>query len=191
MDWIWIFIGTVLVNNYVLVKFLGLCPFMGVSQKPEAALGMGLATSFVLTLTSTFSYALFHYLLLPLGMTYLQSIVFIITIATVVGICELMMRQLTPIIYQMLGIYLPLITSNCAVLGVALLNTRQATSLLESAWYGFSASVGFTVVLILFSTIRERLVGADVPMPFKGVPIALITAGTMAIAFMGFGGLTP
>ena len=190
MDLLWVFIGVVLVNNYVLVKFLGLCPFMGVSQNPQASLGMGLATSFVLTFTSTVSYALYHYLLVPLDVVYLQTIVFIVTIAAVVGVCELMMRKLTPILYQMLGIYLPLITSNCAVLGVALINTRNATSLFESAWYGFSAAVGFTVVLILFSTIRERLTGADIPSPFQGVPIALITAGTMAIAFMGFGGLT-
>jgi electron transport complex protein RnfA len=190
MEWIWIFLGTVLVNNYVLVKFLGLCPFMGVSKNPEAALGMGLATSFVLTLTSTLTYAIYHFILIPIGAVYLQTILFIITIATVVGVCELMMRSLTPILYQMLGIYLPLITSNCAVLGIALLNTRNASSLFESAWYGFSAAVGFTVVLILFSSIRERLVGADVPSPFRGVPIALITAGAMSVAFMGFGGLT-
>ena len=189
MEWLTILLSVVLVNNYVLVKFLGLCPFMGVSQKPEAAIGMGMATTFVLTLTSAISYALYTFVLVPLDLQYLQILLFIVCIASVVGFCELFMRKASPILHQMLGVYLPLITSNCAVLGVALLNVRNAQSIAQSAWYGFAAAIGFVLVLYLFAMIRYRLSAAMVPQAFKGAPVALITAGFMSVAFMGFAGV--
>lgn len=188
-EYILIIISTVLVNNFVLVKFLGLCPFMGVSKKTDAALGMGLATTFVLTLSSVLSYLIFNYLLEPFGLEYLQTIAFILAIAAVVGFTEMAIHKTSPTLYQVLGIYLPLITTNCAVLGVALLNVGENNDFISSAVYGFGAAVGFTLVMVLFASIRERIDASDVPMPFKGAPIALITAGLMSMAFMGFGGL--
>ncbi|WP_321323676.1 electron transport complex subunit RsxA [Thiomicrorhabdus sp.] len=188
-EYILILISTVLVNNFVLVKFLGLCPFMGVSKKTDAALGMGLATTFVLTLSSVLSYIIFTYLLEPFGLEYLQTIAFILAIAAVVGFTEMAIHKTSPALYQVLGIYLPLITTNCAVLGVALLNVGEKNDFIASAVYGFGAAVGFTLVMVLFASIRERIDVADVPGPFKGAPIALITAGLMSMAFMGFGGL--
>ncbi|WP_127470811.1 electron transport complex subunit RsxA [Thiomicrorhabdus aquaedulcis] len=188
-EYILILISTVLVNNFVLVKFLGLCPFMGVSKKTDAALGMGLATTFVMTLSSVLSYIIYTYLLQPFGLEYLQTIGFILAIAAVVGFTEMAIHKTSPALYQVLGIYLPLITTNCAVLGVALLNVGEKNNFIESAVYGFGAAVGFTLVMILFASIRERVDAADVPTPFKGAPIALITAGLMSMAFMGFGGL--
>lgn len=184
-----ILVSTVLVNNFVLVKFLGLCPFMGVSRKLEGAIGMGLATTFVLTLSSVCSYLLNAYVLVPLGLEYLRIIALILVIASVVQFTETMLRQTNPLLYQVLGIYLPLITTNCAVLGVALLSIREQQSFTESAVFGFGAAMGFSVVLVLFAAIRERLTLADVPGPFKGASIALITAGLMSMAFMGFAGL--
>jgi electron transport complex protein RnfA len=184
-----ILIGTVLVNNFVLVKFLGLCPFMGVSRKLETATGMGLATTFVLTLSSVCAYLVNEYLLMPLGIEYLRTIAFILVIAVVVQFTEMIMHKTSPLLYQVLGIFLPLITTNCAVLGVALLNFQAQRSLLESALYGFGAAVGFSLVLVLFAAVRERVDVADVPQPFKGNAIALITAGLMSMAFMGFAGL--
>ncbi|NPA72849.1 MAG: electron transport complex subunit RsxA [Gammaproteobacteria bacterium] len=188
-DYVLILISTVLVNNFVLVKFLGLCPFMGVSKKTDAALGMGLATTFVLTLSSVLSYIIYTYLLQPFGLEYLQTIAFILAIAAVVGFTEMAIHKTSPALYQVLGIYLPLITTNCAVLGVALLNVGEKNDFIESAVFGFGAAVGFTLVMVLFASIRERIDVADVPGPFKGAPIALITAGLMSMAFMGFGGL--
>ncbi|BCN93223.1 electron transport complex subunit A [Thiomicrorhabdus immobilis] len=188
-EYVLILISTVLVNNFVLVKFLGLCPFMGVSKKTDAALGMGLATTFVLTLSSVLSYLIFTYLLQPFGLEYLQTIAFILAIAAVVGFTEMAIHKTSPALYQVLGIYLPLITTNCAVLGVALLNVGEKNDFIASAVYGFGAAVGFTLVMVLFASIRERVDVADVPGPFKGAPIALITAGLMSMAFMGFGGL--
>lgn len=188
-EYILILISTVLVNNFVLVKFLGLCPFMGVSKKTDAALGMGLATTFVLTLSSVLSYIIFTYLLEPFGLEYLKTIAFILAIAAVVGFTEMAIHKTSPALYQVLGIYLPLITTNCAVLGVALLNVGEKNDFIASAVYGFGAAVGFTLVMVLFASIRERIDVADVPGPFKGAPIALITAGLMSMAFMGFGGL--
>ncbi|WP_319557511.1 electron transport complex subunit RsxA [Thiomicrorhabdus sp.] len=188
-EYLVILISTVLVNNFVLVKFLGLCPFMGVSKKTDAALGMGLATTFVLTLSSVLSYIIYTYLLQPFGLEYLQTIAFILAIAAVVGFTEMAIHKSSPVLYQVLGIYLPLITTNCAVLGVALLNVGEKHDFISSAVYGFGAAVGFTLVMVLFSSIRERLEVADIPGPFKGAPIALITAGLMSMAFMGFGGL--
>jgi electron transport complex protein RnfA len=184
-----ILLSTVLVNNFVLVKFLGLCPFMGVSRKLETAMGMGLATTFVLTLSSVSSYLVNAYLLEPLHLDYLRTIVFILVIAAVVQFTEMMLHKTSPILYQVLGIFLPLITTNCAVLGVALLNTQAQHGFIESALYGFGAAVGFSLVLILFSALRERIAAADVPKPLQGNAIALITAGLMSMAFMGFAGL--
>jgi len=184
-----ILVSTVLVNNFVLVKFLGLCPFMGVSRKLETATGMALATTFVLTLSSVCSYLANEYLLKPAGLEYLQTITFILVIAAVVQFTEMFVRKTSPLLYQVLGIFLPLITTNCAVLGVALLNVQQQNNFIESFLYGFGASIGFSLVLILFAAMRERIAVADVPGPFKGVSITLITAGLMSIAFLGFTGL--
>ncbi len=184
-----ILLSTVLVNNFVLVKFLGLCPFMGVSRKLETATGMALATTFVLTLSSISSYLVNQYLLVPLGLGYLRTIAFILVIAAVVQFTEMVVRKTSPLLYSVLGIFLPLITTNCAVLGVALLNVQASHGFVESALYGFGAAVGFSVVLILFSAMRERIAVADVPAVFKGNAIALITAGLMSLAFMGFSGL--
>ncbi len=184
-----ILVSTILVNNFVLVKFLGLCPFMGVSRKLETATGMGLATTFVLTLSSVCSYLVNEYLLIPLGLEYLRTIAFILVIAVVVQFTEMVMHKTSPLLYQVLGIFLPLITTNCAVLGVALLNTQESHGFIESALYGFGAAVGFSLVLVLFAAIRERITVADVPVPFQGNAIALITAGIMSMAFMGFAGL--
>lgn len=183
-----IIFATVLVNNFVLSQFLGLCPFMGVSRKMDTALGMGFATAFVLTLASVSAYLLDTYLLVPYGIEYLRTISFIVAIAVLVGLTELFIAKTSPLLHRVLGVYLPLITTNCAVLGVALLNSSTHNNLLESAIYGFGAAMGFTLVLVLFAAMRERLEAADIPLPFKGSPIALITAGIMAIAFMGFGG---
>ncbi|GKT11583.1 MAG: Na+-translocating ferredoxin:NAD+ oxidoreductase subunit A [Thiomicrorhabdus sp.] len=188
-EYVMILVSTVLVNNFVLVKFLGLCPFMGVSKKTNAALGMGLATTFVLTLSSVLSYIIYSYLLQPFGLEYLQTIAFILAIAAVVGFTEMAIHKTSPALYQVLGIYLPLITTNCAVLGVALLNVGEKNNFIESAVFGFGASIGFTLVMVLFASLRERIDVADVPAPFKGAPIALITAGLMSMAFMGFGGM--
>jgi len=184
-----ILVSTVLVNNFVLVKFLGLCPFMGVSRNVDTATGMGLATTFVLTLSSICSYLANEYLLVPLGLEYLRTITFILVIAAVVQFTEMVVHKTSPLLYKVLGIFLPLITTNCAVLGVALLNVQQRFNFIESAVYGFGAAVGFSMVLILFSSIRERVAAADVPLPFRGSAIALVTAGLMSLAFMGFSGL--
>lgn len=184
-----ILVGTVLVNNFVLVKFLGLCPFMGVSKKLETAVGMGLATTFVLTLSSVTSWLVNQYLLVPLGIEYLRIIAFILVIAAVVQLTETIMRKTSPLLYQVLGIFLPLITTNCAVLGVALLNLQAEHNLVEATLYGFGAALGFSLVLTLFAAMRERIAVGDVPEPFQGAAIALITAGLMSLAFMGFAGL--
>ena len=188
-EYLLILVSTILVNNFVLVKFLGLCPFMGVSKKMDTAIGMGFATTFVLTLASITSYLINTYLLIPFELEYLRTIAFIVTIAAVVGFTELLVNKTSPVLHQSLGVFLPLITTNCAVLGVALLNVGASNSFLQSAVYGFGAAVGFSFVLVLFSGIRERIESADVPKIFQGVPIALITAGLMSMAFMGFIGL--
>ena len=188
-DYALILVSTILVNNIVLVKFLGLCPFMGVSRKLETALGMGLATTFVLTLSSVTSYLVNEYLLAPLDIEFLRTISFIFVIAVVVQFTELVVHKTSPMLYQVLGIFLPLITTNCAVLGVALLNVQQQHGFIESALYGFGAAIGFSAVLIIFAAMRERLAVSDVPAPFQGTAISLITAGLMSMAFMGFTGL--
>ncbi|HCV05457.1 electron transport complex subunit RsxA [Pseudoalteromonas sp. SSMSWG5] len=188
-EYVLLLIGTVLVNNFVLVQFLGLCPFMGVSGKLDTAIGMSLATTFVLTLASVTSYLVNHYILIPLDIAFLRTMSFILVIAVVVQFTEMVVRKTSPTLYRLLGIFLPLITTNCAVLGVALLNIKEDHSFLQSAVYGFGAAVGFSLVLVLFAALRERLAAADVPAPFKGASIAMITAGLMSMAFMGFTGL--
>ena len=181
-------IGTVFMNNIVMSKILGLCPFMGVSKKLETSISMGLATTFVLTLASGASYLINEYLL-GTDLFYLRTLSFIVVIAAIVQLTELVIQKTSPLLHQVLGIYLPLITTNCAVLGVPLLNVGLRHNLLESLLFGFGSSVGFTLALVLFAGIRERLEGADVPAPFRGTAIAMITAGLMSLAFMGFAGL--
>ena len=184
-----ILLSTVLANNFVLVRMLGLCPFMGVSTRLEGAIGMSVATAFVLTLSSASGYLVHTYLLKPFGLEYLSTLSFILVIAVVVQLTEMVMRRSSPLLYRVLGIFLPLITTNCAVLGVALLNVQQQHNLLQSALYGFGAATGFGIVLVMFAAMRERIEHASVPAHFKGAPISLVTAGLMALAFMGFTGL--
>ena len=188
-EYLFIFVSTVLVNNFVLVKFLGLCPFMSVSTRLETSIGMGLATTFVLTISSICTYLVNQYLLVSFDLDFLRTIAFILVIAVVVQFTEMVIKKTSPVLHQILGIFLPLITTNCAVLGAALLNIQNQYNLLESAMFGFSAAVGFSLVLSLFSAMRERLAVADIPDVFKGAPINLVTASLMSIAFMGFGGL--
>ncbi len=188
-EYLLLLIGTVFVNNIVLVKFLGLCPFMGVSRKVETAIGMSAATTFVLTLSAILSYLINSWVLAPLGLEYLRTIAFIIAIAAVVNFTEMVVHKTSPLLYNVLGIFLPLITTNCAVLGVALINVQEQNSFIESVIYGFGAALGFSLVLILFAAMRERINVADVPAPFKGSAIGLITAGLMSLAFMGLTGL--
>ena len=189
VDYLLILVSTILVNNFVLVQFLGLCPFMGVSSKLETAMGMSLATTFVLTLSSVCSYLTYEFILEPLDITYLKTISFILVIAVVVQFTEMFVRKASPVLYKVLGVFLPLITTNCAVLGVALLNIKKENDFIESVFYGFGAAVGFSLVLILFAAMRERIAVSDEPMPFQGAAIGMITAGLMALAFMGFTGL--
>lgn len=188
-SYLFVILGAVLVNNVVLVRILGLCPFMGVSKKLETAIGMGAATTFVLTLGCGTSYLVDHYVLIPTGVEYLRTLAFIVIIAAIVQVTELVIQKTSPMLHQVLGIYLPLITTNCAVLGIPLLNVAMHHDLLESLLFGLGSSVGFSLALVLFAGIRERLDGADVPLPFKGTAIAMVTAGIMSLAFMGFAGL--
>ena len=188
-EYLSILLLTVLVNNFVLVQFLGLCPFMGVSQKLETAVGMSLATTFVLTLSSVCSYLVNAYILAPFDLLYLRTLAFILVIAVVVQFTEMVINKTSPTLYQVLGIFLPLITTNCAVLGVALLNVQKDLDFFASAVYGFGAAVGFSLVMVLFAAMRERIAVADVPEAFRGPSIGLITAGLMSLAFMGFSGL--
>ena len=184
-----ILVSTILVNNFVLARFLGLCPFLGVSRSLEAAAGMSLATAFVLTLSSAAAYLLHTWVLVPLEIEYLRTVTFILVIAASVQFTEIMVRRMSPLLHQVLGIYIPLIATNCAVLGVALLNVQQSTGFAQSVFYGFGAAAGFALVLVLFAAIRERLELADIPAPFRGTAIALVTAGFMSLAFMGFSGM--
>ena len=188
-SYILILISTVLVNNIVLVKILGLCPFMGVSKKLEASIGMAAATTFVLTIGAGSSYLISHYLL-GTELFYLRTLSFIVVIAGVVQFTEMFLEKTSPVLYQSLGIYLPLITTNCAVLGIPLLNVQANHNFIESLLFGLGGSLGFSLVLILFSSMRERLEAADVPVVFRGTAIAMVTAGLMSLAFMGFTGLT-
>ena len=182
-------VGAVLVNNFVLVQFLGLCPFMGVSNKLETAMGMSVATTFVLTLASVCSYLTYNYLLVPLDLAYLRTISFILVIAFVVQFTEMLVHKTSPMLHKVLGIFLPLITTNCAVLGVALLNINKSNGFIESLLYGMGAAIGFSLVLVLFAALRERINLADIPKPFQGPAIAMVSAGIMSLAFMGFSGL--
>ena len=187
--YLFIVIGAVFVNNVVFGRILGLCPFMGVSKKLETAVGMGAATTFVLTVASGAAYLIDHYLLLPNGLEYLRTLSFIIVIAGLVQLTEMVVQKTSPLLHQVLGIYLPLITTNCAVLGIPLLNVQAKHDFMESLLFGFGSAIGFSLALVLFGSLRERLEGADVPVPFRGTAIAMITAGLMSIAFMGFAGL--
>jgi len=182
-------IGASLVNNFVLTQFLGLCPFVGVSRRFEAAAGMALATLFVLTIASGASWAAWHWLLEPLGLGYLRTLVFVLLIAAVVQGTEMIVRATSPLLHELLGVFLPLITTNCAVLGVALINLERQHGFVESLVFGAAAAAGFGLALLLFAGLRERMDTADVPSAFHGTPIALVTAGLMALAFMGFNGL--
>lgn len=184
-----ILVGTVLVNNIVLVKILGLCPFMGVSKKLEASIGMAGATAFVLSIGSATSWTINHYLLEPNSLVYLRTLSFIVVIAAVVQFTEMVMEKNFPPLYQSLGIFLPLITTNCAVLGIPLLNAQLSHNFMEALLFGLGGALGFSLVLILFASLRERMEAAEIPAPFKGSAIAMVTAALMSLAFMGFAGL--
>ena len=181
--------GAILVENFILVKFLGICPFMGVSKKMDTALGMGLAVIFVMGVASMFTWLVNEYLLIPLNLEYMQTIAFILVIASLVQFVEMFLQKSIPALYEALGIYLPLITTNCAVLGVALLNTQSGYNFIESVVYGITAGIGFLLALILFASVRERTEFAESPKAFEGFPLALISAGLIALSFMGFTGL--
>ena len=181
--------SAILVENFIFSKFYGCCPFLGVSDSPDKALGMGMAVTFVMTLSSAVTWAVYYLLLLPYELTYLKTVAFILVIAALVQLIEMFLRKFVPALYSSLGIYLPLITTNCAVLGVAILMIQKEFNLLQSVTYSVATALGFALALVLFAGIRERLEFEDVPKAFKGVPIALITAGILAMAFMGFSGL--
>lgn len=189
MELILLFIGAVLVNNVVLTRFLGICPFLGVSKKVETSFGMGLAVTFVMTLASLISYLVYKYILVVLHIEYLYTIAFILVIASLVQLVEMVIQKSSPSLYQALGVYLPLITTNCAVLGIAVINMQAEYSLIKSIINGFGTAVGFTLAIVILAGIRERIEYNDIPKSFKGYPIVLITAGLMAIAFLGFAGL--
>lgn len=182
--------GAVLIENYVFSKFLGICPFLGVSDKPSTALGMGFAVTFVMTLSSAVTYALYYLVLVPLKIEYLETIAFILVIAALVQFIEMFLKRYIPGLYSALGIYLPLITTNCAVLGAALLNIQNGYNFIESVVYGFSAAIGFTLALVIFAGVRERMTFSNPPKAFRGVPLALIAAGLIAMAFSGFSGIS-
>lgn len=184
-----IIVGSVLVNNFVMSQFLGICPFLGVSKKVETALGMGMAVTFVMTIASLFTYVIETFILIPLDLEFMQTIAFILVIAALVQIVEIVLKKISRSLYQALGVYLPLITTNCAVLGVALLNSREGYNLIESVVNGFSAAIGFTMAIVIFASIRERLAVSNMPKWMDGFPGALITAGLMSLAFQGFSGL--
>lgn len=182
-------LGAILANNFIFSQFLGCCPFLGVSKKVDTAVGMGVAVTFVMGLASAVCFVVNKYILIPLDLAYMQTVAFILVIASLVQFIEMFLQKAMPSLYSALGVYLPLITTNCAVLGVALLNINLGHNFLQSALYGFSAAVGFSFVMVLFASIRERLAAADIPAPFRGNAIALVTAGLMSLAFMGFSGL--
>lgn len=183
-------IAAILINNFVLTRFLGLCPFMGVSKKLSSAIGMGMAVIFVMTIASMFSWIIYSYILVPYNVTYLYTIVFILVIASLVQLVEMILQKFSPALYEALGIFLPLITTNCAILGVAVLNTvTEDYNFIESIVNGITSGIGFTLALVLMAGIREKLELANIPKPLEGLPIAFITAGLMAIAFLGFSGL--
>jgi len=182
--------GAILVENYVFSKFLGICPFLGVSDKPSTAFGMGCAVTFVMTLSSAVTYAVYYLLLEPYGLEYLETIAFILIIASLVQFIELFLRRYIPGLYSALGIYLPLITTNCAVLGAAMLNIQEGHNFIESVVYGFSSAVGFTLAVVIFAGVRDRMTFSNPPKAFRGIPIALVAAGLIAMAFSGFFGIS-
>ncbi len=184
-----IIISAILVNNFVLSRFLGICPFLGVSKQVETAFGMGMAVTFVMTLAGIITYFIYHFMLVPMGLAYLQTIAFILVIASLVQFVEIVLQKTSPTLYQALGVFLPLITTNCAVLGLALLNIQYKFNLLQTIAHSVSAAVGFSLAIVLFAGIREKLEIANVPTPFRGFPVALIAASLMSIAFLGFTGL--
>ena len=183
-------LSAILTENFIFLKFYGICPFLGVSEKPDTALGMGMAVTFVMTVSSAVTYAIYDLFLVPFGLSYLTTIAFILVIATLVQFIEMFLRKFIPALYSALGIYLPLITTNCAVLGAALLNVNEGYSFIESLVFGFSAALGFTLAIVLFAGVRERLKYANPPKAFAGMPIILITAGLVAMAFSGFSGIS-
>lgn len=189
MEYVAIIIGSIFVNNVVLAQFLGICPFLGVSSKVNTSMGMGAAVVFVMAISSIVVWLIQYKILVPLGIGYMQTIVFILVIAALVQMVEIILKKISPALYQALGIFLPLITTNCAVLGVAILLVQKEYNLADSVIYSVSTAVGFALALVIFAGIRERLDLFDVPKAMKGVPIALVTAGILAMAFMGFSGL--
>lgn len=184
-----IIVGAIFINNFIFAKFLGICPFMGVSKKVESSIGMGMAVAFVMTLASAVTWIVYKFLLVPYGLEYLQTIAFILIIASLVQFVEMAIQKTSPHLYKALGVFLPLITTNCAVLGVAILNIQEGFNFIETVINGFAGAIGFTLALVLLAGIRERLEYADIPRPFQGVPIAFISAGLLAMAFMGFSGM--
>lgn len=184
-----ILLSSILVNNFIMSRFLGICPFLGVSKKVETSLGMGMAVTFVMTLASIITFIVQYYILVPLKIEFMQTIAFILVIASLVQFVEMVIQKMSPTLYQALGVYLPLITTNCAVLGAAIINIQNNYNLVETIFNAIGASIGFTLAIVLFAGIRERLEVSDVPKVFQGFPIALITAGLMSIAFLGFSGL--
>ena len=182
-------LGAILANNFIFSQFLGICPFLGVSKKVDTAVGMGFAVTFVMGLASAVCFVVNNYVLIPLGLGYMQTVAFILVIASLVQFIEMFLQKSMPSLYTALGVYLPLITTNCAVLGVVLLNVQNNYNFISSVVYGITGGIGFLVAIVLFASIRERLVFADYPKSFEGFPIALATAGLMALAFMGFSGL--
>ena len=182
-------LGAILANNFIFSQFLGICPFLGVSKKVDTAVGMGIAVTFVMGLASAVCFFVNNLILVPLGLEYMQTVAFILVIASLVQFIEMFLQKAMPALYTALGVYLPLITTNCAVLGVVLLNVQGGNNFIESGVYGITGGIGFLLAIVLFASIRERLVFADYPKSFEGFPIALVTAGLMALAFMGFSGL--
>ena len=182
-------ISAIFINNFILAKFLGLCPYLGVSKKLDSAFGMGMAIIFVMTMSSAFTWIIDHYLLIPNDLSYLQTIAFILAIAVLVQFVEMIIQKSAPVLYRSLGVYLPLMSTNCAILGVAIMNKTESLTFAESVFHGLFSGVGFTLVMLLMAGIRERLEKADVPVSMRGMPLALIIAGSMALAFLGFAGL--
>ncbi len=189
MEYFIIIIGAIFVNNIVLAQFLGICPFLGVSSKVDTSLGMGAAVTFVMAISSLIVYLIQYYILVPLGIGYMQTIVFILVIAALVQMVEIIIKKISPSLYQALGIFLPLITTNCAVLGVAILLVQKQFNMLQSFTYAVATAVGFALALVMFAGMRERMELSGVPKAMRGVPVALVTAGILAMAFMGFAGL--
>lgn len=189
MEYFFIIISAIFVNNIILAQFLGICPFLGVSSKVDTSIGMGAAVTFVMAIASLAAYLLQHYVLVPFGIEYMQTIVFILVIASLVQMVEIILKKVSPALYQALGVFLPLITTNCAVLGVAILLVQKEYNLLQSVVFSISSAIGFTLAIVLFAGIREKLELEDLPKAMKGVPVALVTAGILAMAFMGFSGL--